>query len=99
MSTSTLGKTSCDIGDGTSTPSSAKSIADTTSDHGPEDLVNPAFGESPLSRKATSIATNGTNHPDFEIDFDGDDDPANPRNWPLWYKGVTIAIVSWSTWV
>ena len=51
-----------------------------------------------VSNKAASIATNGTNNPDYEVDWDDENDPENPRNWPLWYKGFTIFSVSWSTW-
>lgn len=52
----------------------------------------------PLSRKATSVQTAGTNSPDFEVDYE-ENDPLNPREWPIWYKGVTIGFISWSTWV
>lgn len=51
-----------------------------------------------LSRRATNIGTNVTTDPGYEIDWD-DDDPENPRNWPLWYKGFAIGTASWSTWV
>lgn len=39
--------------------------------------------------------------PDFEVTFDSGDcrDPANPRDWPLWYQGWVIFAVSYSTWV
>ncbi|GJC91626.1 major facilitator superfamily transporter [Colletotrichum higginsianum] len=36
--------------------------------------------------------------PDFEIVFEPDD-PENPKNWPLWYRGWTIFVVSLSTWI
>lgn len=52
----------------------------------------------PLASKATSIATTGTTDPNYEVDWD-DEDITNPRNWPLWYKGLTIGFISWSTWV
>jgi hypothetical protein len=52
-----------------------------------------------LSRKATSIGTTDTSDPQYEIDWEGDEDHENPRNWPIWYKGLTIGFVSWSTWV
>ena len=52
----------------------------------------------PLARKVTSVGTTGTLDPDFEVDWD-EKDPENPRNWPLWYKGVVVAFLSWNTWV
>ena len=51
-----------------------------------------------FSRNATSINTTGTNNPDFEVDWDDGNDQLNPRNWPVWYKGMTIGFISWSTW-
>ncbi|KAI4161053.1 MAG: hypothetical protein LQ342_005216 [Letrouitia transgressa] len=36
----------------------------------------------PLSRKATSVQTAGTNSPDFEVDYE-ENDPLNPREWPI----------------
>ena len=50
-----------------------------------------------FSRKATSTNTTGTNNPDFEVDWDDGNDQSNPRNWPVWYKGLTIGFISWST--
>ena len=50
------------------------------------------------SNNAASIATTGTNNPDYEVDWDDEDDPENPRNWSIWYKGFTIFSISWSTW-
>ena len=72
-------------------------------DHGDvERSVTPELLPIPLrlafSNKAASIGTNGTNNPDYEVDWDDDNDPMNPRNWPLWYKGFTIFSISWSTW-
>lgn len=51
-----------------------------------------------FSNNAASIATNGTNNPDYEVDWDDENDSKNPRNWSIWYKGFTIFAVSWSTW-
>jgi hypothetical protein len=58
----------------------------------------------PLSRYATgvstrtgmSVATNGTTDPGYEVDFE-EDDPANPRNWPFWYRCCVIFFISYST--
>ena len=61
-----------------------------------------ALGSLPLSprpsfsNKAASILTNGTNNPDYEVDWDDEIDPNNPRNWSIWYKGFTIFSISWS---
>lgn len=51
-----------------------------------------------LSRHVTgvSIATNNTMDPGFEIDF-ADDDPGDPKNWPLWKRGIIIFFISYST--
>ncbi|KAM0805489.1 benomyl/methotrexate resistance protein [Usnea florida] len=51
-----------------------------------------------VSHNAASIATNATNDPDYEVDWDGESDPMNPRNWSIWYKAFTIFCISWSTW-
>lgn len=82
------------------------SVADTASIKEPHDAERVLTQQSsilsrglPLSRRRTSVGTTGTTDPSFEVDWDDDDDPANPRNWPMWYKGVTIGFISWSTWV
>lgn len=49
------------------------------------------------ARTGTSIASNASRHPDFEVTFD-EDDPLNPKNWSLWYRGWVIFSVSISTW-
>ena len=51
-----------------------------------------------FSSKAASIATNATTDPDYEVDWDGEDDPNNPRNWSIWYKAFVVFSISWSTW-
>lgn len=61
--------------------------------------VSHVFDEPQLFCKATSIGTAVTNQPEFEVDWDDEHDPMNPLNWPLWYKGLTLGFVSWSTWV
>jgi hypothetical protein len=52
----------------------------------------------PLARSRTnkSTATNATTDPAFEVDFE-DNDPGNPQCWPLWYKAIIIAIMSYAT--
>ena len=72
------------------------STQDSQKDEAPDVLsmtLRPVF-----SNIATSIGTNGTNNPDYEVDWDDENDPMNPRNWPMWYKGFTIFSISWSTW-
>lgn len=51
----------------------------------------------PLSRKATSIRTNATSDPRFEVDWEADD-KENPRNWSLAYKVWVLFVMSYSTW-
>ncbi|KAI1939068.1 hypothetical protein LOZ58_003114 [Ophidiomyces ophidiicola] len=51
-----------------------------------------------LTRKITSIATAGTSDPNFEVNWE-EDDPENPLNWSLTYKGILIGFLSWNTWV
>lgn len=50
-----------------------------------------------LTRTGTSIGTTGSRLPDFEVDF-VENDPENPKNWPLWYRGMIIGFMSFSTW-
>lgn len=53
---------------------------------------------SPLSKHATgvSVATNATQDPAFEVDFE-DNDPGNPKNWSWWYRSYIIFTLSYST--
>ncbi|KAL2824619.1 major facilitator superfamily domain-containing protein [Aspergillus cavernicola] len=55
------------------------------------------MSEPSLTRKVTSIGTTGTADPSYEVDFENEDDPANPKNWTLKYKGMSIAMLSWNT--
>lgn len=75
-------------------------------DDGPEDpekanrpRMSRILSHPQLSRQATSIKTNATTDPAFEVDWEGDDDPKNPRNWSSWYRCVIIGLTSFSTWV
>lgn len=79
------------------------SVHDHALDHEyPAKIVPPQVVPLPLgpifSNNAASIASNETNDPGYEVDWDDENDPQNPRNWPIWYKGFTIFAVSWSTW-
>lgn len=53
---------------------------------------------SSLARRVTSVGTTGTTDPNFEVDWE-EDDPQNPNNWSLKYKGMVIGFLSWNTWV
>lgn len=59
-----------------------------------EHLARP---EITYTKTGASIYSTASRPPSFELDFDGDD-PDNPRNWPMWYRGIVIAVVSFSTW-
>lgn len=54
--------------------------------------------QSELSRHVTgvSVATNFTTDPGFEVDFE-DDDTGDPKQFPLWKRGLIIFLVSYST--
>lgn len=49
------------------------------------------------TKTGTSLATNSSRLPSFEVDFTSED-PDDPRNWPLWYRSMVIGFVSYSTW-
>jgi hypothetical protein len=59
-----------------------------------EHLARPALT---YTKTGTSLATTGSRIPSFEVDF-GAEDLEDPKNWPMWYKGLTIGAVSYSTW-
>ena len=61
---------------------------------GAEHLARPALT---YTKSGATLATTGSRLPSFEVDF-AVGDPEDPRNWPLWYKGVVIGVVSFSTW-
>ncbi|KAF4550319.1 Efflux pump FUB11-like protein [Elsinoe fawcettii] len=49
------------------------------------------------TKTAQTTGTTATNSdPLFEIDFD-ENDKQNPHNWPLWYKAIIIATMSFGT--
>lgn len=50
-----------------------------------------------LSERVTTIATNATADPDYEVDWDNDNDPKNPKNWSFKYKAMGILFLSWNT--
>ncbi|KAJ5310278.1 uncharacterized protein N7443_002739 [Penicillium atrosanguineum] len=50
-----------------------------------------------LAERVTTIPTNATADPNYEVDWEGEDDPENPKNWPLKYKAMGLAFLSWNT--
>ena len=50
-----------------------------------------------LSQRVTTIPTNATADPQYEVDWDGPDDPTNPKNWTLRYKSMGLLFLSWNT--
>lgn len=50
-----------------------------------------------LSQRVTTIPTNATADPHYEVDWDGEDDPENPKNWPFKYKAMSLTFLSWNT--
>lgn len=50
------------------------------------------------TRTGTSIGSTASRPPEFEVYFE-ENDPENPRNWPLWYRCWCIFCVSFATWV
>ncbi|CAI4219593.1 unnamed protein product [Parascedosporium putredinis] len=49
-------------------------------------------------RTGTSICSAASRPPDYEVVFEPGD-PEDPRNWPVWYRGWTLAVLSYSNWV
>ena len=49
-----------------------------------------------LERTWTGKSTMTNSDPNFEVEFE-DDERGNPMNWPLWYKGIVLAVMSYST--
>ncbi|KAJ5679085.1 hypothetical protein N7462_007329 [Penicillium macrosclerotiorum] len=50
-----------------------------------------------LSQRVTTIPTNATADPNYEVDWDGEDDLENPKNWSLRYKALGLLFLSWNT--
>lgn len=83
-----------------------------SSDHigdGRISLTAPRFSTSPddddivtwepiaITQTRSSIGSSATRPPEYEVVFEPDD-PENPKNWSLWYRGWIIFCVSFSTW-
>ncbi|KAJ5083660.1 hypothetical protein N7456_013087 [Penicillium angulare] len=78
------------------------SSVDTHTDHDALDKTltahaSRASGNMSLAERVTTIPTNVTSDPNFEVDWDGDDDPTNPKNWSLAYKAMALLFLSWNT--
>lgn len=50
-----------------------------------------------LAERVTTIPTNATSDPNYEVDWDDADDPENPKNWSLKYKAMVMTFLSWNT--
>lgn len=50
-----------------------------------------------VSRRISAVNTAGTTDPNFEVDWDGESDPANPHNWSVAYRGMLMGFLSWNT--
>lgn len=56
------------------------------------------YADITLKRHTTgaTLATVNTNDPSFEIDWE-ENDPGNPKEWPLWYKSFILFAMSYGT--
>ncbi|OTA55847.1 MFS general substrate transporter [Hypoxylon sp. EC38] len=81
---------------------SASNASDDTDPLSPLELAlspgEEVFEEITRTRTTTSIGSSASRPPDFEVVFD-DDDPENPRNWPVWYRAWIVFAISYTTWV
>ncbi|KAK8050299.1 Major facilitator superfamily transporter [Apiospora phragmitis] len=49
-------------------------------------------------KPSRGVGSTASRPPDFEVYFE-EDDPANPRYWPLWYRTWCLVCISFTTWV
>ncbi|KAH8691762.1 major facilitator superfamily domain-containing protein [Phaeosphaeriaceae sp. PMI808] len=77
-----------------STADSADSVAETQSIHHTWNQItgNPNLQD---ADQITTVTTNATQDPHFELDFD--DDGENPQDWPMMKKALVIFFMSFST--
>lgn len=47
--------------------------------------------------RVASVATTGTSDPQFEVDWESENDPAHPKNWSLRYRAMAVLFLSWNT--
>ena len=50
-----------------------------------------------LAHRISTRGTTGTTDPNFEVDWDDENDPQNPWNWSLPYTAMCIAFLSYNT--
>ncbi|KAI1464817.1 MFS general substrate transporter [Daldinia caldariorum] len=56
------------------------------------------FEEVARVRTVTSVGTAASRFPEYEVSFE-ENDPDNPRYWPLWYRSCIIFAISFASWV
>ncbi|KAI1804439.1 MFS general substrate transporter [Daldinia bambusicola] len=83
-------------------PSRVSIVSDDTDPLSPLELaISPGvqvFEEVARVRTANSVGTAASRFPDYEVAFE-ENDPDNPRRWPLWYRSCIIFAISFSSWV
>lgn len=50
------------------------------------------------TKSGASFGSTASRPPDFEVIFE-ENDPENPKNWPVWYRAWCLFVVSYSTWI
>jgi hypothetical protein len=51
--------------------------------------------KAPDVEQSLPSSTDGTDVPNpNEVDWDGPDDPHNPRNWPTWKRAMLVGIIT-----
>lgn len=66
----------------------------------PEKALTPQISrcsQPSLARRCTTNGTTGTSDPNFEVNWEDEEDPNNPKNWSLWRKGLTLFTISYGT--
>ncbi|KAI1487018.1 major facilitator superfamily transporter [Biscogniauxia mediterranea] len=61
-------------------------------------VAEAAFDEVTHVRTATSIRSSASRPPDYEVVFE-ENDPADPKCWPLWYRAWVVFAISFTSWV
>lgn len=58
--------------------------------------ISPALQEVIQIQTATSVGSSIARPPEFEVDFEDDE---NPREWSFWYRAWMTFAISYSTWI